>query len=51
MVLGVVWHFWFAPILVLTVFAILATTLFGYLAQGLLPPLPQELTPSASLRD
>jgi hypothetical protein len=42
MVLGVVWHFWFAPILVLTVFAILAVTIFGYLRKVSAPRYPKD---------
>lgn len=42
MVLGVVWHFWFAPILVLTVFAILVLTLFGYLRKVSAPRFPKD---------
>ncbi len=41
MVLGVVWHFWIAPVLVLTVFAILAVTLIGYLRKVSAPRYPK----------
>ena len=42
MVLGVVWHFWCAPVLGLTVFAILAVTLFGYLRKVSSPRYPKS---------
>ena len=42
MVLGVVWHFWIAPVLVLTVIALLAATLFGYLRKVSAPRYPKR---------
>lgn len=42
MVLGVVWHFWLAPVLVLTVLAIVAVTLFGYLKKVSAPRYPKS---------
>jgi hypothetical protein len=42
MVLGVVWHYWLAPVLVLTVLAILAATLFGYLRKVTAPRYPKH---------
>jgi hypothetical protein len=42
MVLGVVWHFWFAPILVLTVLAILALTAIGYARKVSAPRYPKN---------
>jgi hypothetical protein len=42
MVLGVVWHFWLAPVLVLTVLAIVAATIFGYLRKVSAPRYPKN---------
>lgn len=42
MVLGVVWHFWIAPILVLTVIVILVATLIGYLRKVAAPRYPRD---------
>jgi hypothetical protein len=42
MVLGVVWHFWFAPVLVLTVLAIVGVTIFGYLRKVSAPRYPKN---------
>jgi hypothetical protein len=42
MVLGVVWHFWLAPVLVLTVLAIVVMTVFGYLRKVSAPRYPKN---------
>ena len=42
MVLGVVWHYWLAPVLVLTVVAILAAVLVGYLRKVSAPRYPKH---------
>jgi len=42
MVLGVVWHFWFAPVLVLAVLVLLVATLFGYLRKVSSPRYPKS---------
>jgi len=42
MVLGVVWHFWLAPVLVLTVLAIAVMTVFGYLRKVSSPRYPKN---------
>jgi hypothetical protein len=42
MVLGVVWHFWLAPVLVIGVFVLLAATLFGYLKKVTAPRYPKN---------
>jgi hypothetical protein len=42
MVLGVVWHFWLAPVLVIGVFVLLAATLFGYLRKVSAPRFPKD---------
>jgi hypothetical protein len=42
MVVGVVWHFWLAPVLVLSVLAIVAMTIFGYLRKVSAPRYPKN---------
>lgn len=42
MVLGVVWHFSLAPLLVITVLAVLAATIFGYLRKVSGPQYPKR---------
>jgi hypothetical protein len=42
MVLGVVWHFWLAPVLFIGVLVLLAATLFGYLKKVTAPRYPKD---------
>lgn len=42
MVEAVVWHFWIAPILVLTVVVMLVATLIGYLRKVSAPRYPRS---------
>jgi hypothetical protein len=42
MVVGVVWHFWFAPVLVLGVLALLIATVVGYLRKVSAPRFPKN---------
>jgi hypothetical protein len=42
MVLGVEWHFWIAPLLVIGVLLLLAATLFGYLRKVSSPRYPKS---------
>ena len=42
MALGVVWHFWIAPILVITVLAIAAATAIGYAVKVSSPRYPKR---------
>jgi hypothetical protein len=42
MVLGVVWHFWLAPVLVIGVLVLLVATLVGYLRKVSAPRFPKN---------
>jgi hypothetical protein len=42
MVLGVVWHFWLAPVLVIGVLLLLVFTLVGYLRKVSAPRFPKN---------
>jgi hypothetical protein len=42
MVVGVVWHFWLAPVLVIGVLALLIATLVGYVRKVSAPRYPKN---------